>query len=76
MLATVFSPLTIAPSSAMALTRHLDSDPAAVQQGLATITQVTSAFAQAAIEAGCAGVFFAVQEATHAALTKRLTAIW
>ena len=68
-LATVFSPLTIAAKLSNGAHRgHLASDADSVRQGLATITDVTSAFAQATIEMGCAGVFFAVQEATHATL--------
>ncbi|HEV7394142.1 MAG TPA: uroporphyrinogen decarboxylase family protein [Burkholderiales bacterium] len=64
-LATVFSPLTIGSKLSNGLSRtHLDRDPDSVRRGLEVITDVTCAFAQAAVERGCAGVFLAVQEAT------------
>ncbi|MDB5921776.1 MAG: hypothetical protein JWN13_712 [Betaproteobacteria bacterium] len=64
-LATVFSPLTIAGKLSNGLSRtHLDRDPDSVRRGLEVITDVTCAFARAALERGCAGVFLAVQEAT------------
>ena len=68
-LATVFSPLTIAAKlSNGAYRSHLDSEPAAVARGLEVITRVTCAFARKAIERGCAGVFLATQEASHGVL--------
>jgi uroporphyrinogen decarboxylase len=67
-LATAFSPLTIAGKLSNGLSReHLRKDPQAVRHGLEIITQVTSAFVRAALDRGCAGVFFAMQEATHSA---------
>ena len=64
-LATVFSPITIASKLSLdAHRRHLQEDPAKVAAGLETITEVTCRFVQAAIERGCAGMFFALQEAT------------
>jgi len=68
-LATVFSPLTIAGKLSNGRHRqHLAEDPQAVEAGLAAITAVTCAFTRAAIERGCAGVFFALQEASRAVL--------
>lgn len=68
-LATVFSPLTIAAKLSNGAHReHLATDPQRLHRGLETVTEVTCAFARAAIEAGCAGVFFAVQDATMAML--------
>jgi uroporphyrinogen decarboxylase len=68
-LATVFSPLTIAAKLGNGVHRqHLSSEPDRIRAGLETITEVTCAFAQATIEAGCAGVFFAVQEANRETL--------
>jgi uroporphyrinogen decarboxylase len=67
-LATVFSPLTIAGKLSNGASRvHLERDPAHVQRGLETITEVTCALTRRALEAGCAGIFFALQEATHSA---------
>lgn len=64
-LATVFSPLTIAGKLSNGLHReHLVSAPGALLQGLETITRVTCRFAEAALARGCAGVFFAIQEAS------------
>ncbi len=66
-LATVFSPLTIAGKLSSGLARgHVDSDPQALARGLEVITEVTCAFTRAALERGCAGIFLAAQEATHA----------
>jgi uroporphyrinogen decarboxylase len=67
-LATIFSPLTIAGKLSNGASRaHLARDPAHVQRGLETITEVTCAFTRSALEAGCAGIFFALQEATRSA---------
>ena len=64
-LATVFSPLTIAHKLSNGISReHLAGNPEAVAQGLEIITEVTCAFARAALARGCAGIFLAVQEAT------------
>ena len=69
-LATVFSPLTIAAKlSRDAHRTHLNNSPEHVLAGLEVITEVTCAFAREAISRGCAGMFFALQEATRAAFT-------
>jgi uroporphyrinogen decarboxylase len=68
-LATVFSPLTIAGKlSNGAHRRHLAEDPDAVLAGLEVIAAVTCDFTRAAMERGCAGAFFATQEASHGAM--------
>ncbi|MGZ8209594.1 MAG: uroporphyrinogen decarboxylase family protein [Burkholderiales bacterium] len=65
-LATVFSPLTIAGKLSNGESRsHLAGDPQRVCVGLEVIAEVTCAFTRKAIELGCAGVFLAVQEATR-----------
>ena len=52
-LATVFSPMTIANKLSNGVHRaHLDSEPQAVAAGLEVITQVTCDFTRAAIAAG------------------------
>jgi uroporphyrinogen decarboxylase len=67
-LATVFSPLTIAHKLSNGISReHLACNPEAVCQGLETITEVTCAFTREALARGCAGIFLAVQEATSRA---------
>ncbi len=67
-LATAFSPLTIANKLSNGAHRaHLASHPQVVMQGLEVITQVTCDFVRAAIRSGCAGIFFATQDATHKA---------
>lgn len=67
-LATVFSPLTIANKVSNGAHRtHLANDADALMAGLEIITQVTCEFTRAAIACGCAGVFFATQDATHQA---------
>lgn len=64
-LATAFSPLTIANKLSNGAHRaHLASHPDAVMAGLEIITQVTCAFVRETIRRGCAGVFFATQDAT------------
>jgi len=66
-LATVFSPLTSAGKlSGEIHRRHLEEAPAAVVAGLEVITEVTCDFVRAAIARGCAGMFFALQDATAA----------
>lgn len=76
-LATVFSPLTIAGKLSRDLHRkHLRESPAAVLAGLARITQVTCDFAREAMARGCAGMFFALQEAAHAAFSAEEYARW
>lgn len=68
-LATVFSPLTIAGKLSNGLYRqHLLQAPEALTHGLEIITRVTCRFAEAAIACGCAGVFFAVQEASFSVM--------
>lgn len=65
-LATVFSPLTIAGKLSGGLhRRHLAESPELLAAGLETITRVTCRFAEAALARGCAGVFFAIQEASR-----------
>jgi len=76
-LATVFSPLTIAGKLARDLHRkHLRESPEAVLAGLARITEVTCDFAREAMARGCAGMFFALQEAAHAAFSPEEYARW
>jgi uroporphyrinogen decarboxylase len=64
-LATAFSPLTIAkklcPQGFEGFLKH---DRAAVRDALGRIAATTRAFAARAVALGCAGVFFAVQDAT------------
>ena len=70
-LATVFSPLTIAGKLSNGVSRtHLQHDAQAVVRGLETITAVTCAFAREAIGRGCAGIFLAIQEATPSAYSE------
>ena len=67
-LATVFSPLTIAAKlSNGAQRRHLMSDAQQVEQGLDVITEVTCNFVRESIKRGCAGIFLALQDANPAA---------
>lgn len=67
-LATVFSPVTTAKKvSGGAFARHVQSDPAPVRAALDVIAATTAAFAARAIALGCAGVFFAVQDALGSA---------
>ena len=64
-LSTVFSPLTIANKLSNGAHRaYLTSHPDAVMAGLEIITQVTCAFTRETIRRGCAGIFFATQDAT------------
>lgn len=67
-LATVFSPLTIAGKLSNGVSReHVTRDPDAIRRGLEVIAHVTCAFVAAALARGCAGIFLAVQEATRSA---------
>ena len=67
-LATAFSPMTIANKLSNGAHRsHLASHSQSVLHGLEMITQVTCNFVRAAMAAGCAGIFFATQDATHQA---------
>ncbi|MGG5823610.1 uroporphyrinogen decarboxylase family protein [Falsiroseomonas sp. HW251] len=64
-LATVFSSVTIAKKVSGGLfAQHARSHPALVRAALDEISATTAAFSRKAIEIGCAGVFFAVQDAT------------
>ncbi|MEO8754840.1 MAG: uroporphyrinogen decarboxylase family protein [Casimicrobiaceae bacterium] len=65
-LATAFSPMTVASKLSNNLHRaHAAEHAQALTRGLETITQVTCAFAREAIGLGCAGVFFAAQDAAY-----------
>ncbi len=67
-LATVFSPVTTAKKlSGGAFAAHAASHPALVRAALDEIAATTAAFSARAIALGCAGVFFAVQDATGTA---------
>lgn len=64
LLATVFSPLTIAHKLAgAALQRDVRQAPGLVLDALERIALTTADFTRQALAAGCAGVFFAVQDA-------------
>jgi len=63
-LATVFSPLTIAKKLCPeGFNGYVARDPGRVTAALEAIAATTRAFASEAIALGCAGVFFAVQDA-------------
>ncbi len=65
-LATVFSPLTVASKLSHGLHRdHLVGAPQDMARGLDIITRVTCRFARAAIARGCSGIFFAIQDASY-----------
>jgi uroporphyrinogen decarboxylase len=64
-IATVFSPLTVAKKIAGApLAEHLETHPHEIAQALQNIAETMADFSRRAIALGCAGVFFAVQDAT------------
>ena len=64
-LATAFSPLTIAQKLAgSAYREHLQSHPEWVTQALANIASTMANFVSAALDTGCCGVFFATQESS------------
>lgn len=64
-LATAFSPLTIAQKLAgSAYREHLHSHPEWVAQGLANIATTMANFVGAALDIGCCGIFFATQESS------------
>lgn len=67
-LATAFSPLTVAQKLAGALDyrTHLQSDPQAVLQALDAIAATMADYVREALRRGCAGVFFATQESSFA----------
>jgi uroporphyrinogen decarboxylase len=70
-LATVFSPLTIAGKLSNGLhLAHLSEAPDALVAGLEIIAAVTCDFAREAIARGCAGVFLAVQDANSLTTTE------
>jgi len=76
-LATVFSPLTIAGKLSRDLHRQqLREAPEVVLAGLERITEATCDFAREAMARGCAGMFFALQEAAHAAFSPEEYARW
>jgi uroporphyrinogen decarboxylase len=69
-LMTVFSPLTLAYKLAgEAVVEHLREHPADLHAGLEAIAGTTVRFAQAALQAGADGLFFATQLAGHGWLT-------
>lgn len=74
MLATIFNPLSIAADlvgSDATLVRWLRESPAAVEAALETITRTFIPFAQACLEAGADGIFFATTTlATRNTLTE------
>jgi len=71
-LATVFSPLTVARTLAgeRAVVRYLREEPEALHAGLGTIADVTARFAAACLAAGASGIFFATQMACVGAVTE------
>lgn len=71
MLATVFSPLTVARTLAGegALVRYLRENPEDLHQGLQVLTDVTARFAAETLATGADGIFLATQCATTEYLT-------
>ena len=66
-LATIFSPLTVAKKLCPdGFNAYVERDLTKVKAALGVIVATTRAFAEAAIRIGCAGVFFAVQDAIPA----------
>lgn len=71
-LATAFSPLTIAQKLAgSAYREHLASHPKEVAQALANIATTMADFVRVALDAGCCGVFFATQESSTQCVAER-----
>lgn len=71
-LATAFSPLTIAGKLSNGASReHVARDREAVRRGLELITEVTCTFVRETIARGCAGIFLAVQEAARGVFDER-----
>jgi uroporphyrinogen decarboxylase len=70
---TVFNPLSQAKNLAgkKRLLAHLRQDPVAVLAGLETITATSVRFIEAARNFGIAGIFLAVQHASHELLCER-----
>jgi uroporphyrinogen decarboxylase len=63
---TVFSPLTLAFKLAgERVVEHLRRHPADLHAGLQIIAETTARYAQAALDAGADGLFFATQLASH-----------
>lgn len=72
-LATVFSPLTTAQKLAGPhLLDHMQFSPEKVKAGLERIADVTLKFANRAIGAGCAGVYFASQMSNKTVMSEAL----
>ena len=70
-LMTIFSPLTLAYKLAGdTLLEHLQEHPTEVHIGLATIAETTARFANAALDAGADGIFFASQLSRSDMLTE------
>jgi uroporphyrinogen decarboxylase len=70
---TIFSPLAQAKNLAgpEVLSVHLRRYPEACHTGLATIAETTMRFIEAALQAGIAGIFYAVQHAQYGLLSER-----
>jgi len=70
---TIFNPFSQAKNlvGKENLLAHLRQDPGAVRTGLESITVTTLRFIEAARERGIAGIFLAVQHASHALLCER-----
>lgn len=64
---TIFNPLSQAKNLAGSelLFEHLHREPAAVERGLETISEATTAFVGACVKTGVDGIFFAVQHASY-----------
>lgn len=64
---TIFSPLSQAKNLAGndLMMQHLHQDPDSVMQGLKIITESTTAFVEAALDAGVDGLFYAIQHASY-----------
>jgi uroporphyrinogen decarboxylase len=70
-LATVFSPLTVALKLAGEGYRtHLKSHPERIEPALSNIAATMASYVQAALQVGCAGVFFASQEGSFRCMSQ------
>jgi uroporphyrinogen decarboxylase len=69
---TLFSPLTVAHKlcTENSFGSYVRDDTDALEEGLARITRASARFAQATLDAGAEGFFFATQEATLDELTE------
>lgn len=68
---TIFSPLTVARNLSDALWKeHLQQEPGALHAGLRIITETTTDFAKACLQAGADSIFFATQLASFDELTQ------